>query len=219
MRPSTLGSHHDLLLRLRAGDVSFEHAARDLRHALEVRARRFSRTWSWSGQTSAQVDVDDLVQEMLLELWRAVDRWDPKRRDRTGKLVTIVRYVDGQIGRAATKRLRHAAGYPDPRRKTQPARRVHVEDIVDVGGAELAVQEDVAALRERAREVVARLDGIDRCVVELVVLGHTLAEAADQIYRDPDLRIAHRMDSEQDARRMVDEAAKRMTRAASARAE
>jgi len=214
MRPSSLTAHEGLLLRLRAGEASFDEVARELRGPLTLRARRFGRAWSWSEQTVGELDVDDLVQEMLLELWRSVDRWNPKRRSRGGQPVPLVRYVDAQIGRAANKKLRKSAGYPDPRRKTQPARRKHVEDLSTVGGSSPATQVEVVDLRRRGLAIAASMTGIDRCVVELVVLGRTLVEAADEVYGDPGLRIKYRMDSEADARRMVDEAARRITRTA-----
>jgi DNA-directed RNA polymerase specialized sigma24 family protein len=208
MRPSTLAACRGLLEGLRAGTESFDGVARVLRPALEHRAERFLRVWKWSGQ--AQLGPDDLVQEMLLELWRAIDRWDPVRTP------NVVKYVDAQIGRAATKRLRRVAGYPDPRRRTQPVRQVHLEDLEPHVGTEAPPEVSAYDVERRKKALLMHLRGLDRHVLELVLDGATLDEAARRIYSDPDARLRYRMDCEADARRMVGASARRATNAADA---
>lgn len=211
MRPSNLAAHRGALEALRQGRAGFDRVARDVRPALELRAERFLRLWRWSGQTS--VGVEDLVQEMLLALWRAVDAWDPKRAD-------LVRYVDAQLGRACQRRLRHVAGYPDPRRSA-PARQVfadaeHLVDAVDRSADRSGAPEpeDVLHARRRALSLLRGLVGLERHVVELVLEGRTLDDATRVIYADPSARIAYRMDSLGHARRMVGAAVRRATSAA-----
>jgi hypothetical protein len=209
MRPSTLAASRPLLEGLRSGSVSFDRVARAITPALEHRAERFLRVWRWSGQ--AQVSAEDLVQAMLLELWRAIDRWDPER---TGD---VVKYVDAQIGRACTRVLRRVAGYPDPRRARQPLRQVHTTaEAFDalterhVGVAE-PLQLEVVHVERRKKALLMNLRGLDRKVLELVLDGATLDEAARTIYSDPDARIRYRMDCEADARRMVGASARKAT--------
>lgn len=212
MRPSNLAAHRGALEALRRGEVGFERVARDVRPALELRAERFLRLWRWSGQTS--IGVDDLVQEMLVGLWRAVDSWDPERAE-------IIRYVDAQLGRACQRRLRQVAGYPDPRRAA-PARQVCmevsavVEQIERGGGSvELAPEAAMDASR-RARGLLSGLAGLERHVVELVLEGRNLEETTRAIYADRSARIAYQMDSMGHARRMVGAAARRATSAVEA---
>lgn len=209
MRPSNLAAHRSALEALRSGGTTFDRVARAVRPALELRADRFLRLWRWSGQTS--VDVEDLVQEMLVQLWRAVDAWDPTRAD-------LVRFVDAQLGRACQRRLRHVAGYPDPRRSA-PARQVSADAGAIVDAIDRARDEndpsaeEVLHARRRAKALVLGLAGLDRHVVELVLEGRTLDEATRAIYADPDARIAYRMDSMGHARRMVGAAVRRATSA------
>jgi DNA-directed RNA polymerase specialized sigma24 family protein len=212
MRPSNLAAHRGALEALRAGG-SFDVAARQVRPALELRAERFLRIWRWSGQTS--LGVEDLTQEMLVALWRAVDAWDPSKAD-------LVRYIDAQLGRACQRRLRQVAGYPDPRRRA-PARQVLAEPSVVVdaidrareGGEDMPPEEALDA-RRRALQVVDGLVGLERQVVELVLEGRSLDETTRVIYADRSARITYRMDSMGHARRMVGAAARRAASAASA---
>lgn len=199
-RTTSLTAQRGLLEDLRAGVVTFDFVARCLRGLLAQRAERFIRLWSWSGQTS--IEVDDLVQEMLVGLWRAVDSWDPSRSG-------IVRYVDSEIGRAAQKRLRQATGYPDPRRR-DVARQVSVEQaalerMADERGFAAHDHDDVEAFdaAKRVEELLNGLTGLDRHVVELVLQGATSEEVTLTIYADTEARIDYRMDSVPHARRMV----------------
>lgn len=59
--------------RLRTGEMSFEAFAR--RHVGIVR-RLCAR---WSRRCPERLGIDDATQEALLEIWRAVDLWDPLR--------------------------------------------------------------------------------------------------------------------------------------------
>lgn len=211
MRPSSLAAARPLLEQLRSGAVTFDAAARGIRPALELRAERFLRVWSWSGQMS--VGTEDLVQEMLLALWRAVDSWDPARAD-------LIRYVDAQLGRACQRRLRKTAGYPDPRRRT-PARQVSVDaavvqDVLERGAPASVTPEEVVFARRQAEGLLRDLSGLDRHAVELLLEGRSLEQATEAIYADRGARIAYRMDSLPHARRLVGAAVRRATSAAEA---
>jgi DNA-directed RNA polymerase specialized sigma24 family protein len=209
MRPSNLASHRSALEALRVGTLTFDQLTRDIRPALELRAKRFLRVWMWSGQTS--LDAEDLIQEMLVALWRAVDSWDPER-------AALVPYVDAQLGRACQRRLRQVAGYPDPRRR-DPARQVAVDvvealEAIEPEGVSL---ETIVEMRERAARLVSELKGLERLAVELVLEGRSIDETAMTIYADFDARLTYRMDSEGHARRMVGAAVRRVTSASEAR--
>lgn len=218
-RPSSLRAHRGVLLDLRAGTITFDEATRELRPTLEARAGWFLRNWSWSGQSS--IDVEDLFQEMLIELWRAVDNWDPTRAD-------LVDFVDASTGRAAQQRLKKVAGYPDPRRsrpmlQTYLAERSGSESTVDPLTALLdsrsvlvEKQEERIDLRRRAAEVLATLSGIDRDVVEHVLEGGSFESAAEYIYADPNKRIAYRLDASKHARQEVGRVARRIAAARAA---
>lgn len=201
---TSLTQHQRILEDLRAGHVTFDRVAVTVRDALHSRADRFLKAWGWSGQRS--VDAEDLVQEMLVALWRAVDSWDSTRS-------TLVRYVDAQVGRAAQRRLRQTAGYPDPRRKP-PARQSNGRLGFDPDSLECesttSPEADVIAAR-RAKSLINWLGGIERHVVELVIDGNTLDEATEVIYADPDARIDYQMDSVIHARQLVGLAMRRAT--------
>lgn len=61
------------LMALREGQIDFTRFAQ--RHAGIVRdhAKR------WVGSALGRADLSDLIQEVLLVIWRAVDQWDPER--------------------------------------------------------------------------------------------------------------------------------------------
>lgn len=195
MRPSNLVAHRGALEALRKGEATFDAVARACRPALEFRAERFLRVWRWSGQTS--IGQEDLVQEMLVALWRAVDSWDPCRAD-------LVRYVDAQLGRACQRRLRQVAGYPDPRRSV-PARQVYADVtlILEEVVAANVDAESATDARRRAQALIGGLVGLDRHVVELVLEGRSIEETTRTIYADKVARITYQLDSYGHARRLV----------------
>jgi DNA-directed RNA polymerase specialized sigma24 family protein len=204
MRPSNLENSRGLLEGLRRGEVSFDEAAAGVRTALSLRAERFIRLWRWSGQEG--VAPEDLVQDMLVALWRAVDRWDPTRAD-------LVVYVDAQLGRACQRRLRKEAGYPDPRRRA-PVRRAagkEAEDALADRGLLVPNAEAELDARRRARALLVDLVGLERHVVSLVLEGQSLEETTRTIYRDRSARIEYQMDSMGHARRLVGVALRRAT--------
>lgn len=194
--------HSETFLALRAGRTTFDEVARLLAPLLARRARYFLKQWSWCGQVT--LTESDLVQDMLIALWRAVDTWDTKRSD-------IAVYVDVHLGRTCRDRLRRVAGYPDPRR-SRPIVRVSAGESFDfdsIGDAMAPQPEEVVMRRRDAEALVSKLAGFDRHVVTLVLEGKNSRMVATQIYRDPETRLEYQMDSEAHARRMVGEAIRR----------
>jgi DNA-directed RNA polymerase specialized sigma24 family protein len=193
-------------MELRAGRATFEQVAAAAAPILGARSARALRMWSSAGQTQ-YLEEADLVQEMNVRLWRALDEWDPARCS------DVVRYVDAATGRAAREVLRKAAGYPDPRRDKKPARQARVEDIeavVNVLNSHEPEPEILIDARRAVDATLSELRGFDRRVVELVVEGWSIEEAGRAIYADPDLRVEYRLDCVKDAERAARSASRRV---------
>lgn len=190
--------HREALLALRGGTMSFGALMREMRELLEARAAWFHRRYRQTLLTPA-----DLVQEMSLAVWRAVDAWDPERRDRKGEPISIVRFVDYQVGKAATLELTRAMGWPDKRRK-QVAQQVGVEDVTELlGGYEPTVEMEIDRA-SRVTRIEAQLHPVDRQVLGVVVSrGVGAVDAARVLYADRDVRLQCRWDCARDARRDV----------------
>lgn len=189
------------LLALRAGTLSFDDFARSARENVLGRARYFMRRWR--GQVLH--DEEDLAQDALLAIWRAVDSWDPERRSRKGELVQITRYVDYHVGKALERKLRKALGWPAKGRR-EPAKRREVADIFallpSVPGSDWT--------RTEARQVVLEMpEGLEREVALGVVDGRCLDEVAAGIYSEVPRRLAMQLDSGEHAARTVRAAARR----------
>lgn len=195
-----LGSLRENLLALREGRIDFARFMLRARPHLQARAEYFIRRWP--GQTLN--DPDDLVQEMSIALWRAVDVWNPELSD-------IVRWVDSEIGRAAQYRMRRALGYPDKRRVTVPARQVDVpsrdregeltpNDIESVCAPVPATAETTAVRAQSVKQFRGKINHrfVD-AVVALVAEGCDVDEAARVIYADRDERLRLRFDRVEDA--------------------
>lgn len=103
----------DDLLALRAGRLSFDKLARRMTPDLQARAEYYLRRYAQWGQ--AHVSVEDLVQDMLLAVWRAVDLFDPSRA------VAIHRFVDMRVGGECEFRVRQACAYPDAQKRSGKA--------------------------------------------------------------------------------------------------
>ncbi len=188
------------LAALRAGSLSFDDVQRVLTPLLTARAVWFLRRWRQTLLTE-----HDLVQEMLLAVWRAVDTFDQERTRHD-----LVWWVDRAVGRAAELELARAAGWPDKRR-TPVLRQVGVEDVtVLIGGYDVATDDDIDR-RRRVTRLAARLAPEDRQVFGVLVSrGFGAAKIADELYRDPRVRLERCWDSTQHARREVRESVKRI---------
>ena len=195
------------LLALRSGELTFDAFFPIAKPVLEARATWFVRRWSQSLYA-----VDDLVQELAIDLWRAVDSWDPSR------CADIVRYVDSEVGRCGQRRMRYACGWPDPRRSA-PAQQVWVESVEDHLGSVPATAEATAMEREigdafvdfvEKRLVDKTRPGFVGAVIRLVVEGHDATSASKAIFGDADARRVYRLADEYEA----EHATKRVVRKA-----
>lgn len=213
MRSGGLASA-DALLELRRGEVDFDAFVSAHMEGVLGRVRYFLRKWPHQDLH----EEEDLVQDALLALWRAVDAWRPiyvGKTEQTEELcgvrfvaTPITRYVDYQVGSALEKRLRKASGWP-AKGRPRPARRVIVEDVYALLGSVPAAQ----GRRVEAEEAALGLgDPLEREVALAVVRGASLDDAASTIYGDASRRLRLRLDSREHANRFVGSVARRAVR-------
>lgn len=230
MKTSSLESSKELLLQLRAGEVSFEKVLVKVRPVLEGRAMWFMERIRQTLHTQA-----DLVRIGEFTVWRAVDKWDPQ------KTANIVRYVDVQIARSMEKALLVAAGRPDPRRSS-PATQVYAADLERVrysNQGEKRVRADGGRLFEKLlaatqpevlnqEQVLIRIEegtqglealfskhteGLHRRLLEMVVQkGYTVDDAAVAMFSSMRLRRVYRLKSPDHARKVAHAVVVRMRR-------
>ena len=204
----------DSLLALRAGELDFDEFAS--RHAdnFEKMAGHFIVRWN-----PEYLTVDDLVQEGLLEAWRAVDSWDPT------KTPSIVRYVEYQIGKRLRLECERVLGWPrkatekragkDPIRSRSFERGEQGEETVGFQKRGRAIRclpalsttqtpED-AVLGTEATQTFA---GLERDAVAGVVAKAPIKTIAQRIYSDPQRRREYGLSSLDETIRVVRRAIK-----------
>lgn len=198
-KPATL---RQWLHALRAGFVSFGEFESGTRRTWEKLAAYFFRRWP----EQSTVSEEDVKQDILLAVWRAVREWDPERG------VSIERYVWYAAGVAGQRAMKRAHSYS----------RVHgVRWSLPLPKREQAVPAQQARVAE-VRGVLARWVGESRSSMEREVAlglleGRTLGEVARDVYDDPVTRYEHWLMSEEEAVSRVRSAARRIgTRAAGA---
>lgn len=188
----------------------FDDFARATRGYWEMQARRLMRRW----QTPADVEVEDVVQELLLGAWKAVPRFDPAR----GK--TLVQYVRWNAISKAKKfmhRQRCALRRDDKARSRHPLAfsrlRFGRGRAVAEGEAEPDEMFESLAVEERQEQVYELETRITR--LESQSPRHGLAarvlarcefdpeDAAEEIYLDVRLRRVLQLGCEDEARTLV----------------
>lgn len=184
------------LLSLRAGTLGFDTFARTYRERFTRWAGYFFERWPQS-----QHDMTDLIQEGLIEAWRAVDRWDPSRG------VKIDRFVEYRVGERMYAPLRKALGNPDKRRGFKVVRFVSMDYLpTRFHGAQETAQE----ARLDAEVLCHGLEGLERDVAAGVLLGANHKAVAAHLYNDPNRRREYRFDSQEHAVRVVRHTVKSM---------
>lgn len=194
---------------LREGRLTFARFA--ARHG--DRFRRWAAYFyeRWPQRT---LDVEDLVQEALLEAWRAVDTWDPDG-------AAIDRYVEYQVGRKLRVELERVLGWP----KKAGARRPGSPEQKPVRPLSMAlpgVERAVEALGEEAtsgpfeRLVVREAaesapDDLTRDVIAGIGSGLSARALAAYLWEDAGRRIRYRLDSREHAVRVVRRAVRQAT--------
>lgn len=200
-KPATL---RQWLHACRCGWVTFDEFERGTRSTWEKLAGYFYRRWP----EQASVSQQDVAQEVLLAVWRAVMKWDPHRG------VSIERFVWYQAGVAGQRAMARAHSYS----------RVHgVRWHVPLPKQEQAApaqQHRVAAAREHlemeSRRPAVR-GSLEREVATALLEGRSLEDVAREVYADPVSRYEYWLGSEAEAEARVRAAARRIgTRAAGA---
>jgi len=145
-----------LLIRVAAGDPG---AVRD------VLSRYSALVWSLaSGLSKDPHEVEDVVQDIFVDVWRSAKRYDPKMASEATFIATIAR-------RRVIDRRRRAGRRVDP----EPLEEELAPGENDPGLRQVELDDEAA----QAREVVAQLTGDRRRVLELsVVSGLTHREIA-----------------------------------------
>lgn len=181
------------LLELAAGLITFDAFA-------AVHASRFRR---WAGYyfdrfRPTGLDVEDLVQEGLLEAWRAVDMWDPAKAGAYAP--DLPRFVEYRVGRKMRVECERVLGWPDKRRGNKAVRPLSLSLLC----LEEATTDSQALARAELSEALLRVPaGLRREVVAGVGLGMTLHVVAAHLYADPKKRDLYGFESREDAVRRV----------------
>lgn len=109
------------LIRLRAGTMKFDAFAR-----LHTRTVRSICDYYYRRFPQQSLDLSDLEQEALLEIWRSVDTWDPNRG------IPISKYVGYRLGRRVRCEIERVQGWPKKSRGTKAPIFVELEHIPQV---------------------------------------------------------------------------------------
>jgi len=197
---------------LRDGRVSFAdfwHATRNLWRFMSARLLRMR-------DPGIGVSEEDVEQEMILECWRIVGKWDPERGvpiDRYvlfGSSARASKWLDAQ--REANHQGARLAGNP-----TRAPRLGRADTIERVPGGmdayERSADKEVSseALLDARRLVLPRhTTAAERVVVEALIATRNARAAALMIYNHYPFRIAYELGSEQAAVRLVRRVALRL---------
>jgi RNA polymerase sigma-70 factor (ECF subfamily) len=150
---AAIGRHHlvDLVRRVSSGD---DRAFSEL-HALTIhKMRKTARSVS-----SASADIEDVLQDAYLKIWRHAPRFDPDRASPISWMTTIVRNtaIDAvRPARIPTTDLEHAASIADTAGQT--------DDDFDYGRARPIAAEIIGKLPDDRRQLLwlAYLEGESR---------------------------------------------------------
>jgi len=202
----------EMLHAVRAGEMTFDAFARTTMQRWNHLAARLLSRW----RHPPTVTQEDMLQEILLGIWRAATRrgakgWDPKRGTalKTWVLYSACteakRWLHKQRGASIHG---HAGGNPSRFARTfgsmQDGDRTY-EDVEDLLANVVAAQDD-----EIDNDwLLTLVPGVSSTARGQAALGHVVraqgdvAKAARAWYADPSERLRHEMDSERDAERMV----------------
>lgn len=196
------------LMRVRRGRSTFDEFVRATLDEWQRVAVYLRNRWS----VPEAVEPRDVMQEMLLAAWVAVDAWEPSRG------VTLRNYVMWKgitagkkflhRQRAALRRDGCAPSRHDVAESTLPA----LSSVSKLAGAAVEPEQECAVY---GTELLARFaagatlrDAV--CVDALVCTAGDVVAAAGLLYSNTAARVAFRFDSEADARRALVRAATRI---------
>lgn len=186
---------------LRSGKLSF--------HTFTLNHRERFYRWSryfFDRYRPRGIDIDDLVQEALLEAWRAVDSWIPSRSP-------IDKFVQYRVGERIDREIKRSTGWPKKDRPKKPTILYNV-DISNIG-----VEAVVSSLeRLELEEVVSTLElPIERDVTTGVGLGAPIRVVAAYLYDDTNRRSKYKFDNRDQAIKKVRSTVKHVTKKLEAR--
>jgi DNA-directed RNA polymerase specialized sigma24 family protein len=190
------------LTAVRKGEIGFNTFALETRGDWERLSQVLVNRWV----VPSTVTLEDLVQEMLIEVWLQLPNWNPERGTPIEKFVVFTACVAAKrwIHRQRkAKRLdgsahsRSAITFAElDRRQDGAVRQIPDEREPDLI-AELTAQ-------RRAVEIIAELEPADREIALLLFeTGGDVRAAAARVMRSGDLRLACRIDSVSTACRVV----------------
>lgn len=192
-----MGRFESDLLGLRSGELSFESFAGRNRERFTKWAAYFIDRYRPHG-----LDIDDLVQDGLIEAWRAVDGWEE------GLGVSIQRRVEYKVGERMDREVKRALGWPR-RDRDKPAQQVFAPLAI-----EFAVSSSMGVeKRIELAAVVSNLSSpLERDVTIGIGLGASIRAVAAHLYSDPRKRLWYEFDSRDHAVRCVRSVVKKVTK-------
>jgi DNA-directed RNA polymerase specialized sigma24 family protein len=216
-----VGNLERRLGQLRAGEIEFGAFVRATRNEYRAMAQYLMRKWA----TPEWFVAEDVEQELYLDTWRKIGKYDPEWRTKGGKAPSLQRYiVFNAMGSA--KRAMHVArgagqsGSPDKRPgrfETPLSRYEERQRGQDEGGAlgwlealmseENADVEAISATEEVRAAATAALKACatmhERYAVLAIREAGSLDMAPAVLYDDFDHRLDLRLGSEEKAERFV----------------
>ncbi len=168
-----------------AGAITFAEFARANQSDWRAMARYLIRRFP-----ADAIDEQDVVQELLIGSWQAMQRFDPARG------VSPERYCVFNALARTKKRMRHQARAADEL--------LADDDEAVVADAQPASQLTELVRTERLRQLVDRCSSLKDAVVLLAFFREEdRAQTAAALYRDPEIRRLCRFGSESEAQRKV----------------
>lgn len=174
------------LHRLRDGDLSFNRFAAAHTKRVSRYASGFLHRWRPRG-----LRLDDLTQEAMIAIWRAVDEWDPER-------ASLIDFVEFRLRRHLRVECERSLGWPCQGRKDRadkpPIRPLSLDSWLTYFGDP---EKHTGTPRSRemdpekstlVADVLNLFEDFDRDVVSGVAAGAPIKTVAQRIHADDDRR-------------------------------
>ncbi len=166
---------------LRAGLIGFEVVAQKARPMLSGYAEKV--LWRYVKWGQRHIDREDIVQDMLIEMWRAVDEWDSERG------TPLLKFVNYRIGAIASRSIIKACGNPRKDRVGNPGVPVHGVDMENMSHD--ATIDALVDAHMRAQKFAASSTS--------ALAPRIVADIARDLYDDPTFRRDYRWANYRDA--------------------
>lgn len=199
----------------------------------EITFRRFAfetdRRWNWWAKRLARsgipawIDLDDIRQELLLEVWRALSRYDPaKAKQKAKPEVEVSQFVEFAAKYHAKKQVHRARGDDRHTWKWGPARfeiplsalaREGEEEDAEAFDVPVEADQDRTVERREAVMQLAREQGSLRDFFGVQALAEANGDvdaAATMLWENLDIRLLCRLPSDSAARTIIGSLAARI---------